>query len=71
MRESLESALEILTSEKYVDEIDKVFVIGGSQVYDYAIKLSACKAIYLTLINSKYECDVFFPKVKNIFEQYY
>lgn len=61
---------------KYTDEpigskIDKVFVIGGEQLYKEAIDRPDCKYVYLTEIddtNSPYVCDTFFPKLPSYFK---
>lgn len=41
--------------------IDKVFIIGGGQLYREAIYDYRYTKIYMTLISNDYECDVFFP----------
>ncbi|CRG93203.1 bifunctional dihydrofolate reductase-thymidylate synthase, putative [Plasmodium gallinaceum] len=42
----------------------KCFIIGGSVVYNEFLKRNLIKKIYFTRINSTYECDVFFPEIK-------
>lgn len=53
-------------------DINKVFVIGGSMLYDEAIKNSYCKKIYHTIIQDTYRCDTYlsdeFCSIKNMFE---
>jgi dihydrofolate reductase / thymidylate synthase len=39
---------------------NKIWVIGGKQVYESAIKHKDCNYIYRTVINSTYDCDTFF-----------
>ena len=41
--------------------IDKVFIIGGGHLYKEAIYDYRYTKIYMTCIESEYECDVFFP----------
>ena len=41
--------------------IDKVFVIGGGQLYKEAIYDYRYTKIYMTTIEGDYKCDVFFP----------
>ena len=60
---SLESALEMLSSPDFKDEIETVFVIGGGQVYKEAIESPLCDAIHLTEIDSDFECDTHFPLI--------
>jgi dihydrofolate reductase len=52
---SLDEALQLANRQV-------VFVIGGAQLYDSAIKHSMCGKVYLTRIHSKFECDTFFPQ---------
>jgi dihydrofolate reductase len=39
----------------------KIFIIGGAKLYKLAIQHQNCRKIYLTKINSIFECDTFFP----------
>lgn len=39
----------------------KVFIIGGSSIYEAALRLANAKYILLTRIQSEYDCDTFFP----------
>lgn len=41
--------------------IERIFVIGGQQVYADAINSLLCQRIYLTRIDADFECDTFFP----------
>lgn len=52
---SLEKALAEASPE------GRIFVIGGSQIYEAALKLKEAKRILLTKIQSEFECDTFFP----------
>lgn len=45
--------------EKAVNQ--KVFVIGGAQLYAESIKHPKCTQVYLTKIQDSFECDTFFP----------
>ena len=56
---SLEKAIEYcnLINEK------KPFIIGGGQVYKYAIEKKLVDVIYLTRIHTKIEGDTFFPTI--------
>lgn len=58
--DNLYKALEAASS---MANIDKIFVIGGGQVYEEAIKLPECRHIYLTTIDAHFECDAFFPEI--------
>jgi len=39
----------------------RLFIIGGSTIYDAALKLPNEKKVLLTRIHKDYECDTFFP----------
>lgn len=44
------------------DYIENVFVIGGSSIYQEAVKSIYLKNIYITqIVNKNYDCDRFFP----------
>ncbi|KAI6808454.1 putative phospholipid-transporting [Hortaea werneckii] len=42
--------------------IGKAFVIGGSSIYEAALKMPQTKSILLTRIQRDYECDTHFPE---------
>jgi len=52
---SFETVIESLKHE------DEVFIIGGSSLYKKAMMHPLCSELYLTVVVSKCECDVFFP----------
>ena len=43
-----------------------IFVIGGGQIYEEAIKHPMCDKLYITEIYKDYECDTFFPDYKDM-----
>jgi len=45
------------------EEIEKVFIIGGSNLYKEALDFYKIDNIYLTRIRGKYDCTVFFPLI--------
>ncbi|KFX98858.1 hypothetical protein V490_02059 [Pseudogymnoascus sp. VKM F-3557] len=55
---SLSDAMEALETS---NEIGKVFVIGGAEIYRMALQEQATKRILLTRILNDFECDTFFP----------
>lgn len=55
---SLEHAIEYARSRQ---DIGRVFVIGGSQIYDAALRLPEAKRVLLTAIDRDFDCDTFFP----------
>lgn len=66
---SLEEALNI--TNMYDKIIDQRFVIGGEELYKYAIINDHCKTVYITEIdlNEDIECDRFFPNIPESFKQ--
>jgi dihydrofolate reductase len=61
---SIEEALNILKQKNY----GNIFVIGGAAIYETVIKMNIFNTLYVTEIEGKYNCDVFFPEYRNIFE---
>ncbi|KAF8929324.1 dihydrofolate reductase-like domain-containing protein [Dissophora ornata] len=45
-------------------EIQRIFLIGGAQLYEQAVRSKECSHIFMTRIHSTVECDVFFPEIK-------
>lgn len=39
----------------------RVFVMGGGQIYDAALKLPEARRVLLTSIDADFDCDTFFP----------
>ena len=61
---SLEEALEMAKDE------ENVFVIGGAQVYQYAMEHNLVDTLDITLVHHEFEADVFFPEIDlSIWEQ--
>jgi len=54
---SLEQAIEMAK----VDE--KIFIIGGAQIYKYAIENNIADTLDLTLVHHQFEADAFFPEI--------
>ncbi len=53
---SLEEAIEIA---KKAEGNEEVFIIGGGQIYQQAIKIA--DKLYLTIVDGKFDADTFFP----------
>lgn len=54
---SLEQALEFARKS----DVGRVFIMGGAQIYDAALKMPQAKRVLLTSIEREFECDTFFP----------
>lgn len=55
---SLEHAIDLAKSAPGGDE---VFIIGGGQIYEQAIKKGLADKLYLTIIDAGFDADTFFP----------
>jgi len=56
---SLEEFVEFSKTKNY----DKIFIIGGSSLYEESLKKGLVENIYITYIHRYYDCDTFFPKI--------
>lgn len=54
---SFEAALKIATRTPVIENI---FVIGGAQLYNEAMKHPLCDTLYITMVNHDFACDTFF-----------
>ncbi|WP_296638344.1 dihydrofolate reductase [Polaribacter sp.] len=54
---SLEQALEM------AKEDEQIFIIGGAQIYEYAVKQQLADVLDITFVHEKFEADVYFPKI--------
>jgi dihydrofolate reductase len=54
---SLEEAIEL------AKEDEQIFIIGGAQIYTYAIKNNIADTLDITFVNQEFEADVFFPEI--------
>ena len=48
---------------KMAHEDDQIFIIGGAQVYEYAMKHDFADALDITLVHHEFDADVFFPEI--------
>ncbi|MCG8422675.1 MAG: dihydrofolate reductase [Proteobacteria bacterium] len=60
---SLDRALAGLRIEQAHGDrpIERIFVIGGSEIYAEAVGKLGCRTIYLTRVDGSFDCDRFFP----------
>lgn len=54
---------ECLENLKLRDDIENVFIIGGSRLYKEAMNHKECRYIYKNVLNKEYRCDTFFPEI--------
>ncbi|RHZ86803.1 hypothetical protein Glove_46g142 [Diversispora epigaea] len=63
---SLEKAIQDLEIDS---QIFRIFIIGGSKIYEEAINSLSCKYILLTKIYKEFKCDRFFPQIdENVYK---
>jgi len=63
---TLNNALEVVTRTQKMFKYNKVFVIGGEQLYKEAVPHICCEQILLTKVYKKLDCDRFFPKITTV-----
>lgn len=58
---SLRQALERLSSPENQLKIKNIFVVGGAEIYKEAFAHPKCMNMFITRIESHFECDTFLP----------
>ena len=66
---SLTQALAMLGAPDFKAGVETVFVIGGGEILQEALKSPACQTVYLTRILAAFDCDVFFPELRPEFKE--
>jgi len=61
---SLDEALKLAASDP---GIDRVFVIGGGQIYAQAFQHAGCVEVILTRLEARFACDTFIPPLDSTF----
>lgn len=64
---SFEQVITMTKSEQLKSIIETVYVIGGQQVYEEALKHPECRKLLVTQVHEAFNCDVFFPEFRNRF----
>ena len=54
---SLEEAIEM------AEDDEQIYIIGGAQIYKYALENNLADALEITLVHQEFEADVFFPEI--------
>lgn len=44
------------------EDLGRVFVIGGAEIYKQAIGMQECKRVLWTRLSAEWECDTWFPE---------
>ncbi|MFA5088983.1 MAG: dihydrofolate reductase [Candidatus Omnitrophota bacterium] len=67
--DSLNGALKNLLRQEFRDQVGQIFVIGGQQVFEAAIRHPQCQKLYVTHILKRFDCDAFFPDFSRQFKK--
>ena len=59
---------EALTRIGQDASVERVFVLGGGEIYALALGMGACRRVYLTRVEGDFGCDAFFPSLPAGFE---
>nr|XP_040019033.1 zgc:153031 [Gasterosteus aculeatus aculeatus] len=60
--EDLDAAARLAVQPPLADLIETIWVVGGTQVYEVALKHPWCDLVYLTDVMADFDCNVFFPE---------
>ncbi|XP_026221800.1 dihydrofolate reductase [Anabas testudineus] len=60
--QDFESAVRLAAEPPLADLIETIWIVGGTQVYQEALKHPWCDLVYLTDIMADFDCNVFFPE---------
>ncbi|XP_033102268.1 dihydrofolate reductase-like [Anneissia japonica] len=63
---SLDKAMALLSDEPLNNQIDLIWIIGGSEVYKEAMMSPLCHQVYITRVSSHVQCDAFFPNIDKL-----
>lgn len=69
LADSLATLGSTIKSHPLFDQLESVFVIGGQQIYDQAVRMPQCQRIFATHIQGSFDCDAFFPEFCEEFSQ--
>ena len=67
--QDFDEAFHILEEKEIKNQWESIFVIGGEQIFNEAIKKPACHKIYVTHILGSFQCDTFFPPYLGRFQE--
>ncbi|CAK9812491.1 Dihydrofolate reductase [Anthophora plagiata] len=61
------NVLEMIKKPPLNEQVETIWVIGGSSVYKAAMESPHFHRLYLTRIKKHFDCDTFFPPIPNDF----
>ncbi|CAK6960111.1 zgc:153031 [Scomber scombrus] len=56
------SAVRLAAQYPLADLVETIWIVGGTRVYQDALKHPWCDLVYLTDVMADFDCDVFFPE---------
>lgn len=65
--ESWDDLIERWPTIKIQHQLDQIFVIGGSRVFEEALHRRLVETIFITELKGSFACDVFFPPLPDHF----
>lgn len=68
MGATIVDSLEHVLYREY-ETVEKIFIIGGAQVYQTIMQLPDLDGVYLTRIQKTFDCDLFFPEIPTEFSK--
>ncbi|KAJ8414871.1 hypothetical protein AAFF_G00023940 [Aldrovandia affinis] len=57
------SALRLLDTAEMAEQVDQVWVIGGSSVYKEVMEGPGCMRLFVTWVLQQFDCDTFLPPI--------
>lgn len=66
---SFDEAIEVGLKLWRNGEVEKIWILGGKQIFQEAIDSPMCRFIYLTRVLAPFDCDLFFPAFDHCFKQ--
>ncbi|KAL9889432.1 dihydrofolate reductase isoform 2-T2 [Glossina fuscipes fuscipes] len=70
LQPNLERAMKFLENDNELkSSIETIWIIGGAGVFRDAMASERCHRLYITQIQSSFECDVFLPAIPDNFQE--
>uniref|UniRef100_A0A1A9Z854 dihydrofolate reductase n=1 Tax=Glossina pallidipes TaxID=7398 RepID=A0A1A9Z854_GLOPL len=70
LQPNLEAAMKFFENNNVLkNSIETVWIIGGAGVFKDAMASERCHRLYITQIQSNFECDVFLPTIPDDFQE--
>jgi len=60
---------QALLAARGVHDVERIFVLGGGDIYRQSFALDGCRRIYLTRVLGRFECDTFLAPIPSRFRR--